>query len=236
MPDVAETTRPTLVPPAPLSDQIDEQNREQVRRVEQPNRRDDINQIDALNADYGRTGNVPREPITKDGPAIDEASLRERHNRLTQREAQLDAAYQAREITPLTDKSVESQIVAEFAVNAFHAFSDQPNITLEAERALKCTTLYMMILRNGMPIFGTAVCAAPENFDLNDGRKEAKAEAMAELWQCEEYALRNRIMGIDPSATSTAPVKRTQAPDLVEDTTPRSIREREGRARLARLS
>lgn len=133
-------------------------------------------------------------------PAFDEQSLRAREIEVECREEALNQRIaRRREIvtSDLTDKEVESQIVSEYSVRAWDAFRDHPNITVEAERALRSTTICVLILRNGFPIVGTSVAAAPENYDHGDGLKWAKADAMAKLWLCEEYALRNRIMGLE---------------------------------------
>lgn len=129
-------------------------------------------------------------------PAVDEPALKAREERVAEREAALERR-QPREIEHLTDRTVEGQIVAEYALRAWDAFRDQANIDPNAERALRSTTLYVMVLRNGFPIVGSSVAAAPDNYDPNEGRKLAKADAMQKLWMVEEYALRNRLTGID---------------------------------------
>ncbi len=144
---------------------------------------------------------APPAPILGPEPgATDEASLRAREIAVEQREEALNQRIaRARELTTtaLTDKDVEAQVVAEYSACAWDAFGAQPNITAEAERALRSTTICVMILRNGFPIVGTSVAAGPENYDHNDGLKWAKADAMAKLWLCEEYATRNRLMGLE---------------------------------------
>lgn len=132
--------------------------------------------------------------------AIDEQVIHEREIAVARREDALNQRLAARReavSTQLTDKAVESQIVGEYSACAWDAFGTQPNITIEAERALRSTTICVLVLRNGFPIVGTSVTAAPENYDHNDGLKWAKADAMAKLWLCEEYAVRNRLMGLE---------------------------------------
>jgi Phage protein (N4 Gp49/phage Sf6 gene 66) family len=145
-------------------------------------------------------------------PGFDEGSLRAREVAVQAREDRLNAIMaKRRELTStnLTEKDVETQIVSEFSISAFDAFSKQPNVTDVAERALRCTTICVLILRNGFPIVGSSSCAAPENYDHTTGLAEAKADAMVKLWLCEEYSLRNRLMGLevidDPAALLPAP-------------------------------
>jgi hypothetical protein len=129
-------------------------------------------------------------------PAVDEQAIKAREERVAERERALDRR-QPREIEHLNDRVVEGQIVAEYSLRAWDAFRDQVNIDANAQRALRSTTLYVMVLRNGFPIIGSSVAAAPDNYDPNEGRKLARADAMQKLWMVEEYALRNRLAGID---------------------------------------
>lgn len=155
-------------------------------------------------------------------PAFDEPSLRAREIEVERREDALNQRIaRRREIvtSDLTDKEVESQIVSEYSVRAWDAFRDHPNITVEAERALRSTTICVLVLRNGFPIVGTSVAAAPENYDHGDGMKWAKADAMAKLWVCEEYALRNRIMGLEVPPDEIEPAD----PVIGDPLAPRSI-------------
>jgi hypothetical protein len=138
--------------------------------------------------------------LYNEAPAFDESALRARETEVARREAELDAITQRRrEVTTvaLTDKDVESQIVSEYAVCAYDAYGEHPNVTLDAERALRCITMVVLVLRNGFPIVGTSVCAAPENYDANEGRKLARADAIDKLWFAEQYAQRNKLMGLD---------------------------------------
>lgn len=125
-----------------------------------------------------------------------EEALREREAELDRREAEL-AARAPREVEALTDAIVEGQIISEYFVSAWDACQHQPNITVEAQRALRATTICVLILRNGFPITGTSVAPSPEAYDPATGRKWAKEDALRKLWFAEEYALQNRRMGID---------------------------------------
>lgn len=145
---------------------------------------------------------VPPAPAVTDAPPrATDADLRAREAILDQREAELNRRVAKRvAAATLTDKTVESQIVSEYAICAFDAFKDQPNIAPDAERALRCVTIVVLVLRNGFCVTGSSACAAPENYDADRERKEAKADAMAKLWLVSEYAARNQLMGIDGPA------------------------------------
>lgn len=142
---------------------------------------------------------LPVEPVppAPTSPATD-GDLRARETIVDQREAELDRRIAKREAAAvLTDKTVEAQIVSEYAICAFDAFKDQPNIAPDAERALRCVTIIVLVLRNGFCITGSSACASPENYDATRERKESRADALAKLWLVSEYAARNQLMGID---------------------------------------
>lgn len=134
-------------------------------------------------------------------PAFDEQGLREREERLTQREDAMKRNMgRRRELhaAELSDKDVESQVVGTYSASAWDMMNTQPNITPEAERAMRSTTIVLLITRNGFPIVGTSTAAAPEGYNHSDGLKWAKEDAMSKLWTMEEYSHRNRIMGLEP--------------------------------------
>lgn len=140
----------------------------------------------------------PFMPPVRQRPVVDERGLQEREADISRREAEIEARERGlyeRDTTPLTDKTVEGLIVEEFSVLAYDAFKEQPNISIQAENTLRCVTVVVLILRNGFPIVGSSMSAAPENYDANEGRKEARADAMAKLWLVAEYDQRSRIMG-----------------------------------------
>jgi hypothetical protein len=158
---------------------------------------------------------TPGDPVVVDAEDLRrrEEVLREREEKVRQWvEAQHEAS------SKLTDRDVEGMVIAEYAMNGFDAFKDQNNMDDVAERALRCTTIVALVLRNGFTIIGTGVVAAPELYDANEGKKEARSEALAKLWLCAEYAHRQRLMGLD-------------MPEMPDDLkTPRE-REEERRAR-----
>lgn len=144
-----------------------------------------------------------RDPFVPPTPprraVVDEGALRDREADLSRREAEIEARERGlyeRDTAPLTDKTVEALIVEEFSMMAYDAFKEQPNISIQAENTLRCVTIVVLILRNGFPIVGSSISAAPENYDANEGRKEARADALAKLWLVAEYDQRSRLMGV----------------------------------------
>ena len=48
--------------------------------------------------------------------------------------------------------------------------------------ALRLLTFCVLVLRNGLPVTGESVCASPENFDAEFGRKIARQNAISKVW------------------------------------------------------
>lgn len=49
--------------------------------------------------------------------------------------------------------------------------------------------------RGGFTITGRAACVDPANFDLEIGRKVARADVAKQLWQLEGYLLQQKLFG-----------------------------------------
>ncbi len=77
----------------------------------------------------------------------------------------------------LTPNHINGQIVAE----DYHIF---PGTTL---------TVCALKLRNGFIVTGESASASPENFDIDLGRKIARANAREKIWALEGYLLRQRL-------------------------------------------
>jgi hypothetical protein len=54
---------------------------------------------------------------------------------------------------------------------------------------------YQFPSRNGFTITGRAACVDPANFDLEIGRKIARADVEKQLWQLEGYLLQQKLAG-----------------------------------------
>lgn len=154
---------------------------------------------------------IDDEPVPEAEPIDQRLTLDYREAEVERREKAIHdwITAQREHSGPLSEQNVESMVVSEYSLCAWDAFQEQPNITPDAERALRCITIDIMVLRNGFSVVGTSVCAAPDNYDANEGKKEAHADALAKLWLCAEFANRNRLAGLDtvdyPDWTNAAP-------------------------------
>lgn len=100
------------------------------------------------------------------------------------------------DVSKIDQANIDQQVVGTFSLCAFDAFRDQPNIDPNAERALKCTTIAVLVLRNGFVVVGESVVAAPENYDAGAGRNAAIDDAKRQLWPLENYLLKSRMSGM----------------------------------------
>lgn len=60
---------------------------------------------------------------------------------------------------------------------------------------LQLLTFCILVLRNGFTVTGESVCASPENFDAEIGRKIARQNAVAKVWPLLGFRLRDRLGG-----------------------------------------
>ena len=77
----------------------------------------------------------------------------------------------------LNPAHIDAQIVGE----AYHVF---PGTTL---------TVCALTLRNGFLVTGESAAASAENFDVEIGRKIARANAREKIWALEGYLLHSKI-------------------------------------------
>lgn len=135
-------------------------------------------------------------------PIFDEAHFRQREQDVAERERIVEERERGlfiNEAPPeLTEQTVKAQVVQEYSLCAWDAFGLQPNVDTVAERALRSTTICVLILRNGFPIVGASSVSSPERYDHKTGLEEARADAMAKLWLCCEFDARSRLMAIPP--------------------------------------
>lgn len=59
--------------------------------------------------------------------------------------------------------------------------------------ALKTLTFCVLVLRNGFTVTGESACASPENFNAEIGRRIARENAVAKVWQLMGYELRTKL-------------------------------------------
>ncbi|CAB4134980.1 Phage protein (N4 Gp49/phage Sf6 gene 66) family [uncultured Caudovirales phage] len=59
--------------------------------------------------------------------------------------------------------------------------------------SLGLLTFCVLVLRNGFTVTGESACASPENFDEEIGRKIARRNAEAKIWELMGYELRTKL-------------------------------------------
>lgn len=74
-----------------------------------------------------------------------------------------------------------AHIDAQIVVEDYHVFA---GTTL---------TVCCLKLRNGFTVTGESAAASPENFDVEIGRKIARANAREKIWALEGYLLRSKL-------------------------------------------
>lgn len=60
---------------------------------------------------------------------------------------------------------------------------------------LALLTFCVLVLRNGFTVTGESACASPENFDVEIGRKVARANAVQKIWPLMGYELKTKLNG-----------------------------------------
>ena len=56
-------------------------------------------------------------------------------------------------------------------------------------------TIALLKLKNGFTVTGESACASPENFNVELGRKIARANARDKIWALLGYSLREKLFG-----------------------------------------
>ncbi len=82
----------------------------------------------------------------------------------------------------------KAQEDAAFANGAINGEQSRP-----VPQALGLLTICVLVLRNGFTVTGESVCASPENFNADIGRKVARAAAVAKVWPLMGYELRSKL-------------------------------------------
>ena len=103
---------------------------------------------------------------------------------------QIEQEIQAKGLTAprVTPADIEANIAGEYFFTADQATKDCPQFD-----QLRLLTFCVLMLRNGLPVTGESVCASPENFDAELGRKIARQNAISKVWPLMGYALKERI-------------------------------------------
>jgi hypothetical protein len=56
-------------------------------------------------------------------------------------------------------------------------------------------TFCVLVLQNSFTVTGDSACVSPENFDAEEGRRIARANAVAKVWPLLGYELKSRLAG-----------------------------------------
>jgi hypothetical protein len=88
----------------------------------------------------------------------------------------------------VTPADIEANIAAEYCFTAEQATKGCPQ-----HESLGLLTFCVIVLRNGFIVTGESACASPENFNVEIGRKIARANAVQKIWPLMGYVLRERL-------------------------------------------
>lgn len=101
----------------------------------------------------------------------------------------------------ITPADIEAEIASEHFFTAYdgatyvhviqHGFSSRMKIA--NTESLQLLTFCVLVLRNGFTVTGESACASPENFNVEIGRKIARAKAIEKIWPLLGYQLRTRL-------------------------------------------
>jgi hypothetical protein len=97
----------------------------------------------------------------------------------------------------VTPSDIEANIAAEYCGTAGALFNNCPVLP-----AMDLLTICVLVLRNGFTVTGESACASPENFDVEIGRKIARANAVQKIWPLMGYLLKERLyQSVQPPQT-----------------------------------
>jgi hypothetical protein len=96
----------------------------------------------------------------------------------------------------VTTADIEANIASEFyftATDGVLGASEMGTKPAGGAKALDLLTFCVLVMRNGFTVTGESVCASPENFDAELGRKIARQNALQKIWPLMGYELRTRL-------------------------------------------
>ena len=118
---------------------------------------------------------------------------------------QIEQEIQAKGLTAprVTPEDIEANIVSEHYFTAADAYrsnpcydpNGHPHEPLPAPAPLELLTFCILVLRNGFTVPGESVCASPENFDAEIGRKIARLNAVSKVWPLLGFLLKEKLHG-----------------------------------------
>lgn len=88
----------------------------------------------------------------------------------------------------VTPADIEANIAGEYYFTGDTATAGSPQMD-----GLNLLSFCILVLENGFTVTGESVCASPENFDADLGRKIARANAVNKVWPLMGYALKSRL-------------------------------------------
>lgn len=112
-------------------------------------------------------------------------------------DAQIETEIQDKGLTAprITPADIEANIISEVyftAADGVYAASLGANAP-STGNPLSLLTFCVLVLRNGFTVTGESACASPENFDVEIGRKIARANAVQKIWPLMGYELRSKL-------------------------------------------
>lgn len=93
----------------------------------------------------------------------------------------------------VTPADIESEIVGEYYASGEGAFSNNW-LPVEQRASLRVMTLCVLILRNGCKVVGVNHGPVdPANFDAEHGRRDAREDAIRQVWPLLGFRLRDQL-------------------------------------------
>ena len=94
----------------------------------------------------------------------------------------------------ITPSYIDSVIASEHYFTALNGVDGtKAPYEIAAIQSLGLLTFCVLVLKNGLTVTGESVCASPENFDAEIGRKVARQNARDKIWALEGYALKTKL-------------------------------------------
>ena len=98
----------------------------------------------------------------------------------------------------VTPADIEAEIASEHYFTASQGKAGAEYVIHDAndKGPLSLLTFCVLVLRNGFTVTGESVCASPENFDAEIGRRIACQTAVNNIWPLLGFRLRDRLASV----------------------------------------
>ncbi len=94
----------------------------------------------------------------------------------------------------VTLADIEAEIASEWYINGGDAQADDFQPPVPANHPLRLLTFCVLILHNGCKVVGVNHGSVdPANFDAEYGRKDAREQAIAQVWPLLGFRLRDKL-------------------------------------------